>query len=73
MNHKTKETQVVDMLAQLAKGKHRYIAPKFEAIEVDEMKLICTSPSVSPSAPGFNEDDWGSENPIDDGDENEFE
>lgn len=53
--------------------KHLYVSPKFEMIEVEEISLICTSPSVTPNAPGFNEDDWGSETPIEDWGENEFE
>ena len=42
-----KETQVCDMLSRFAKGKHPYIAPRFEAIEVEKTNLMCTSVPVS--------------------------
>ena len=73
MNSKMTEMHAADMLARFVKGKHPYIAPQCEVIEVEEMRLICTSPTVTPSAPGFNEDGWDNETSIDDGGEHEFE
>ena len=72
MNSKMTEMHAADMLARFAKGKHPYISPKCEVIEVEEMRLICTSPTVTPSVPGFNEDDWDNQTTIDNGEENEF-
>ena len=43
MNSKTKVKQVADMFEQSANGKHPYISPRFEAIEVEKTNLICTS------------------------------
>lgn len=45
--------------------KRLYVSPKFESIEVEEISLICTSPHVTPSAPGFNEDEWDNEKDLD--------
>lgn len=42
-----KETQVCDILARFAKGKHPYISPKCEVIEVEKTNLICISVPVS--------------------------
>ena len=41
------EMQACDMLARFAKGKHPYISPKCEVIEVEKTNLICTSVPVS--------------------------
>ena len=55
MNSKTKSKQVADMFEQSAKGKHPYIAPRFEAIPIEQTHLICTSVTVKD---GSNESDY---------------
>lgn len=46
MNNKFQEKQVADMLAPLAKGKRPYVAPKWEAIPIEQTHLICTSVEI---------------------------
>ena len=53
--------------------KLQYLTPWCEVVEVEQASLICASPTVTPSGPGFNEDEWDNEQDIDDGDENEIE
>ena len=54
-----KEMQACDMLARFAKGKHPYISPKCEVIEVEKTSLICTSVPVSPGTAESEYEDKG--------------
>ena len=59
MNSKTKVKQVADMFEQSANGKHPYISPRFEAIEVEKTSLICTSVPVSAGSAESEYEDKG--------------
>ena len=59
MDNQFKEMQACDILARFAKGKHPYIAPRFEAIEVERTSLICTSVPVSAGSSESEYEDKG--------------
>ncbi|MBF1422444.1 MAG: hypothetical protein HXN40_02475 [Prevotella histicola] len=47
-----------------------YVKPKCKVVKLEIENFICGSPKVTPSAPGFEEDDWEDKGDIDAG---EFE
>ena len=49
-----------------------YSKPLCEMIEAETETFICQSPKLSPSAPGFEEEDWEDKGDLET-DENEFE